>query len=103
MDFFTGVLGIPAFFALLAIITEFFGSLALITGTLTRFWALGMTILMIVAAWMNHLQHGFFMNWMGQQSGEGFEYLLLVIGISLALFLLGGGKWSADRFLSSKA
>ena len=73
MDFFTGVMGIPALFAFLAIVTEFFGSLFLIAGALTRVWALGMTILMVVAAWMNHVQHGFFMNWMGQQAGEGFD------------------------------
>ena len=36
------------------------------------------------------------MNWSGAQSGEGFEYHLLVIGAALALALSGGGRWSVD-------
>ncbi|MBL8053131.1 MAG: hypothetical protein JNK03_07145, partial [Nitrospira sp.] len=37
-----------------------------------------------------------FMNWFGQQSGEGFEYHLLVIAMSMALVIIGGGKWALD-------
>jgi len=37
------------------------------------------------------------MNWFGRQSGEGFEYHLLAIGLALALVLHGGGKWSFDQ------
>jgi putative oxidoreductase len=50
---------------------------------------------------LNHVQHGFFMNWFGQQQGEGFEYHILVIGICLALLIKGGGALSVDRKLSS--
>ena len=39
------------------------------------------------------------MNWFGQQQGEGFEYHLLVIGMSAALVLTGGGAWSLDRVI----
>jgi len=52
-----------------------------------------------VAALMVHVQNGFFMNWFGNQSGEGFEYHLLVVGMSLALVISGGGKWSLDRLM----
>ena len=43
----------------------------------------------------------FFMNWFGQQKGEGFEYHLLVIGIALALLIRGGGLLSVDRALAA--
>ncbi|MBS0168997.1 MAG: DoxX family protein [Nitrospira sp.] len=36
-----------------------------------------------------------------QQQGEGFEYHLLVIGMSLALVLDGGGRWSVDRLIAN--
>ena len=46
---------------------------------------------------MVHLQHGFFMNWFGNQAGEGIEYHLLALGLSLVVLIKGGGKWSVDR------
>jgi len=45
---------------------------------------------------MNHVQNGFFMNWFGNQKGEGIEYHLLVFGIVFALIIKGGGKFSID-------
>lgn len=102
MTVFTDVMGIPAIFAFMAIMTEFLGSLALIAGAMTRIWALGFSILMTVAIFMNHIQYGFFMNWLGQKAGEGFEFHLLVIGMSIALMVLGGGKWSVDNQVTQK-
>jgi putative oxidoreductase len=92
--------GLPAPVALLVICTEFFGGLGLIVGLLTRIAALGIAGEMIGAIFMVHLPNGFFMNWMGTQKGEGFEYHLLVIAISAALLLRGAGAFSADRALS---
>ena len=100
MGFFTNKMNIPAFFAFLAIIAESLGSMGLITGFLTRVAAFGVLCNMIVAVWMVHWPHGFFMNWFGKQKGEGFEYHILVIGICLALLISGGGKWSVDRAIS---
>ena len=71
--------GLPAPVALLVICTEFFGGLGLIVGLLTRIAALGIGVEMIVAVFMVHLPNGFFMNWFGNQKGEGFEYHLLAI------------------------
>lgn len=51
---------------------------------------------------MVHWPHGFFMNWFGQQAGEGFEYHLLAIVIGVVLMLIGGGKWSADRVVAAQ-
>ena len=42
------------------------------------------------------------MNWSGQQQGEGYEYHLLVIGMSLALMLTGAGRWSVDRMVAQR-
>jgi putative oxidoreductase len=102
MDFFTVKLGIPAIFAFLAIMAEFLGSWGLITGLLTRVAAFGITVNMIVAVYLLHWQHGFFMNWFGNQKGEGFEYHLLVIAIGIALMIRGGGKWSLDGLIAKR-
>ena len=100
MDMFTTKMGIPAIFAFLAIIAEGLGSLGLITGILTRVAAFGIAVEMTIAVYMLHWQNGFFMNWFGNQKGEGFEYHILVIAIALALMIKGGGKWSVDGALA---
>lgn len=102
MGFFTETLHLPWLVALLVIIGESFGSVALILGLLTRFTAASYIVIMLGAITMAHLPYGFFMNWFGKQQGEGFEYHLLVIGISLALLVTGAGKWSVDRLIAEK-
>ena len=102
MQFFTGTMGIPAVFALAAIAAEFLGSLGLITGLFTRLSALGIGVNMVVAILMVHLPNGFFMNWFGDKKGEGFEYHLLVIAMTIALVIKGGGLLSADKFIADK-
>jgi putative oxidoreductase len=96
MNMFTSM-GVPTIFAVLAILAEGLGSLGLLTGFLTRIAAFGVTTNMIVAIMMVHWQNGFFMNWMGNQKGEGFEFHLLAIGLGLALIIKGGGALSIDR------
>jgi putative oxidoreductase len=102
MGFFTQKMGMPWLIAFLVIIGESFGSVALLAGLLTRFTAASLGVIMLGAITMVHLPHGFFMNWFGQQQGEGYEYHLLVIGIALALLVTGGGKWSVDRELADR-
>src|SRR5215208_3240408 len=101
MQTMTGM-GLPAVIVFLVILIEFFGSIALILGFLTRIAALGVLVLMLGAIFTVHLPNGFFMNWMGQQKGEGFEYHLLAIAICLALMVAGGGRWSVDRSMSDQ-
>jgi putative oxidoreductase len=97
MGFFTGTLHIPAVFAFLAIAAEFFGGLGLIFGALTRVAAFGIAVNMLVAIAMVHSRFGFFMNWSGNQKGEGFEYHLLALAMSVFLILEGAGALSVDR------
>jgi putative oxidoreductase len=102
MGFFTQKLGIPAPFAFLAIVAEFFGAIGLVVGLLTRVAAFGIACDMVVAVVMLHWQNGFFMNWAGNLKGEGFEYHILVVAIALALMIRGGGLWSLDGKLAKK-
>lgn len=101
-DAFTNKMGIPGLFALLAFAAEFLGAIGLIVGFMSRLAAFGIMCVMIVAVNMLHWQHGFFMNWSGQQKGEGFEFHLLVIAMAVALIIKGGGALSVDRVLSEK-
>ncbi len=94
-------MGIPPIFAVLAIAAEFLGALGLITGTLTRVSAFGVAFTMAVAAVMGkHYENGFFMNWFGNQKGEGLEYFLLIITLAVAAMIEGGGRASVDRWLT---
>ncbi|MFQ5810555.1 MAG: DoxX family protein [Armatimonadota bacterium] len=86
-------LGIPAFLAVLAMVTEFFGGLAVLVGLFTRLAALGITCVMAVAVFKVHLSSGFF-----SQAG-GFEYPFALGLLALALVFGGAGKWSLDAWL----
>lgn len=95
MGYLTDTVGAPWLLALLAILAESVGGLMLLAGFGTRVAALGVGGVMLVAATM-HWSNGFFMNWFGQQKGEGVEFHLLALGIAAALLILGGGRFSVD-------
>ncbi len=96
-------LGLPPILTILVTLAEFFGSLGLMVGLLTRVAALGIGGVMVGAIFLEHLPFGFFMNWFGTQKGEGFEYHLLALGIVAALIIRGGGAWSVDHRLARGA
>jgi putative oxidoreductase len=100
MDHFVQI-GMPALVAFLVIMGESFGALGLIVGFLTRFAAFGINLIMLGAISVHH-QNGFFMNWQGNQQGEGFEYHLLALGLGFIAMIKGGGKWSVDGALMKK-
>lgn len=100
--FFTQQMGIPAPFALAAILTEFLAPFALLLGLGSRAAALGIAAIMVVATLTVHLEHGFFMNWFGGQKGEGFEYHLLALALALVVIVKGGGKGSLDARLARR-
>jgi putative oxidoreductase len=100
MGFFTNMMHIPAPLAFLAICAEFLGGIGLILGALSRIAAFGIACNMLVAVLMVHSHFGLFMNWSGQQKGEGFEYHLLVLAIAVVLMVRGSGAFSVDRALA---
>lgn len=99
MGFFTDTMHLPAPLAFLIIIGESLGALGLILGLGTRLAALGITAVMVGAILTTHLSFGFFMNWFGAQKGEGIEYHLLALALSLPLLVRGGGLLSIDGAL----
>jgi putative oxidoreductase len=102
MGFFTQQMGIPAPLAFLAICAEFFGGLGLLVGLLGRIAALGIIVNMLVAIVTVHHVNGFFMNWTGQQKGEGFEYHLLAIALAIIVLVKGSGAISIDRAIAGE-
>jgi len=94
--------GMPAALAVLVIAAEFLGSIALVFGFFTRWSAFGIGLVMLGAAGMVHSHNGFFMNWMGNQKGEGIEYFIPVIAIALVLVLKGGGRFALDRVIAKR-
>ncbi len=98
MDYLVNTAEFPTILAILAILSEFFGPIALLLGLCTRLAAFGITCTLAIAGW-THKEIGFFMNWFGNQNGEGFEYHILTVSIGIALFLLGGGAWSLDSWI----
>ena len=99
MGFFTDTMHLPWIIGFLAIIIEFVGALSFIAGFASRIWSALTIILFIGIIFSSHLDNGFFMNWFGNQKGEGFEYHLLIIGLSIATQINGSGKYSVDERL----
>lgn len=103
MGFLTGQMHLPAFLATLVILTESIGAVLLILGFLTRFAALAITMNFIGVVYLIHMHNGFFMNWsMVAGKGEGYEYFILLFGLSLISLIAGGGAASADAALTSR-
>jgi putative oxidoreductase len=96
-------LGVPAGIAVLVIVSDFFGSLALAIGLVGRFAAFGTTMVMLGAMALVHAPNGFFLNWNGDQAGEGIQFHLLVLAVSVVLMARGSGAWSVDRWLLREA
>ena len=99
MTYFTQTAGLPWIIAFLIVMGESLGALGLILGFCTRLSALGLICIMVGAIITVHIPNGFFMNWFNKQAGEGFEYHLLVIGMSIPLLISGGGKYSVDMLI----
>ena len=99
INYFTGTVGIPALLGAFVILIETLGALFLILGFAGRINAALMGIVIIGAMVVDHMKNGFYMNWFGIQKGEGIEFDLLFIAISIALVLKGSGSFSVDRLL----
>ena len=99
MHFMTQIAGLSSLTAVTAIVIECGGMFLLLTGAGTRIAAVGVFGLFIGMIVFIHRPNGFFMNWFGKLPAgmEGFEYHLLVLGLCVAIFIEGGGKFSVDR------
>lgn len=97
MGYFTGTLHIPWIISFLVIAIEVLTPILLIIGFASRISAILLIILMLGIIFTSHIQFGFFMNFLGNQKGEGYEYHLLYIGLSLATLINGSGKYSVDE------
>lgn len=102
MSFFTDSVGVPWIMGFLVILFETVGAIALIAGIGTRIVSFFYTILPLGMIFTTHFKHGFFMNWFGNLKGEGYEYFILWIGMALALFIWGGGKYAIDAIIAGK-
>lgn len=93
-------LGIPPTLGYAAALTELLGGLGLVGGLFTRLSALGIASVMGVAIWKVHLANGFFLNFSCEAGkGHGIEYNIALLGMALALLLIGGGSYSLDQRL----
>lgn len=79
--------------AWVATITEIGCGLLLLLGLLTPLAAGGVLGTMLVALFANHLKNGFFIF----RPGEGYEYVLMISVVSVALAGIGGGWLSVDH------
>lgn len=100
MIYLTQTENLPWLVSLPVILMQVLFPVMLLIGLATRLVAIGLIGLFIGMVLTSHLDYGFFMNWLGTQKGEGFEYHLLAIGMSVTLLITGGGRYSLDRRLT---
>ncbi len=79
--------------AWLASLTELGAGAMLLVGLLTPLAAAGVVGVMLVAWITNHLRNGFFIF----RPGEGYEYVMTLCLVALAVGALGAGEWSLDH------
>jgi putative oxidoreductase len=91
-------MGIPAaeLVAPVVAILELAGGAALIVGLLTRPVALLLALVSAGAMFLVHLDAGFF------AGNGGYEFVLTLAVVALAVALIGPGQWSADAALARK-
>lgn len=85
----------PTLMAFLVGAAEIFGGALLVIGLLTRASALTQMIAMLVAVFMVHWSNGMF----GQ---GGYQWALLLLTCSTALFIAGPGKASVDGMIADR-
>lgn len=98
---FTGFLtslGVPAasFMAMVVIALELLGGIALVLGLGTRYVTLPLAFSMLVALFTAHLPSGFF------ASDGGYELVLLLMGVCVALFFTGSGAFALDNIVRGR-
>ncbi|HLF40710.1 MAG TPA: DoxX family protein [Acidimicrobiia bacterium] len=79
--------------AWLASLTEIGCGALLVPGFLTPLAGAGVVGVMVVAWVTNHLRNGFFIF----RPGEGWEYVMVLTALGMAVAGLGAGEWSLDH------
>ncbi len=75
--------------------TEVGAGVLLVLGALTPLGGAGVIGVMVVAWITNHLRNGFFIF----RPGEGWEYVMTLTIVGLAVATVGPGRWSVDEAL----
>jgi putative oxidoreductase len=83
-------LPMPDLFAHTAMGLELVGGVCLIIGLFTRFFAAALAVEMGIALIVNHLPKGY------SVGAGGYEYVLLIGVVLLAIAMRGGGPYSVD-------
>jgi putative oxidoreductase len=83
-------LPVPDLFAYTAMGLELVGGACLIIGLFTRFFAAALAVEMGIALLVAHLPKGY------AAGGGGYEYVLLIGVVLLAIAMRGGGPYSVD-------
>jgi putative oxidoreductase len=78
-------------------LTELVFPVLLAVGLLTPLAYGGVAALMLVAFMTNHRQNGFFLT----SAKEGYEYVVTVAVVSIAIATFGAGQWSLDHAIDS--
>lgn len=102
IGFFTQVIGIPYLLAVLIMLAETFGMIALLLGLFGRVLSAAVIIIMAGAILTWHGPNGFYMNWNGNLPGEGYEFHLTVIALAMVVLINGSGAYSLDRIIAGR-
>lgn len=91
---------VPALFAWIVTLLEFFGGLALIAGAFTRPVAALLAVEMVIAALLFHVGKGFVV--FRPEGQWGYEFNLTLLAATVCLVLAGAGAWSVDGVLARR-
>lgn len=84
--FFTSM-GLPAWVAWLVAIVETLGGIAMLFGIYTRFFGIGLAIIMVTAYFMVHIAQGF----------ADSQMVIVLFLVNLAIVAMGPGKYALKR------
>ncbi len=82
---------VPGFFAVVVMLVELVGGAMLIVGLFTHWAAKLLAINMLAAFFLVHATKGVFVE------NGGYELVLMLFAASVAVMILGAGKWSLDE------